>query len=202
MLLIGCKPKSKSALDIKTDSTSNTSNKGLKMPDIGDLKKNNGWSKAFLSKNLSDCITRASNRMSASQAYTYCDCMMSKIEQKYPDEHDADTKFTQEELVPIDAACLPADLNQNNTNNNQTKNNSDNNTQNNSNYNKAWSTSDQQEFMDNCTPGASKSLGTTAATDYCSCMLQKLMQEYPNSADAGNVSKTHMSALASDCLRK
>ena len=119
MVLIGCKPKSKSSLEIKTDSSK--SNNGLKMPDVGDLKinpsKSSGWSKAFMSKNLSDCITKASNRMSASQAYTYCDCMMDKIQQKYPNENDAETKFTKEELVPIDAACLPSDLNQNNFNN-------------------------------------------------------------------------------------
>src|ERR1035437_6749795 len=190
MVLIGCKPKSKSLFETKTDSSK--SNNGFKMPDVGDLKNNTNsastWSKACLSKNLSDCITRASNRLSASQAYTYSDCMLDKIQQKYPNENDAETKFTKEELVPIDAACLPADVNKNNSNDNQTNNNN----QNNSNYSRQWSTSEQNEFLDGCTPGASKSLGD-GANVYCNCMLQKLMKEYPNLQDAGNASKTHMS---------
>jgi len=207
MVLIGCKPRTKSSLELKTTDSSKTTTKGLTMPDVGDLKNNTSnnnnntnsastWSKAFLSKNLSDCITRASNRLSASQAYTYCDCMMDKIQQKYPNENDAETKFTKEELVPIDAACLPADVNQNNSNDNQTNNNN----QNNSNYSRQWSTSDQREFMNNCVPGASKTLGNTGATDYCSCVMNKIMAEYPDSKDARNIPKDHMTSLANDCL--
>ena len=218
MFLGGCKPKSKSSLEIKT-SDSSKSNNGLKMPDIGNLKNNSNnsnnpnnhnnnnnnnnnnsnnlssgsWSKAYRDKFIQGCVSKASEKVSESEAYSYCNCMAVKVEAKYPNENEVDAKLTSTDIESMRNGCLPNSNQSNPSYNQPNNNNSNNNTA-------AWSVSDQREFMDNCTPGASKTLGTSAATDYCDCMMRKLMQEYPNSKDVGNVSKTHMSALANDCL--
>jgi hypothetical protein len=207
MLLAGCKPKSKNSLTTKTDSTSN---KGMNMPDIGDLKKDNNttntmttssnWSKTYRDKFLQGCITKASEKVSAAEAFSYCNCMTDKVEAKYPNENEVDAKLTSADIESMRVGC-----NSNTSSNDQNNNNSSNNSNsNNSNTytSGAWSASDQKEFMDNCTPGASKTLGNSGAFSYCDCMLKKLMYEYPNSADVGNVSKSHMTELANDCLRK
>lgn len=211
IIFAGCKPKS--TTEIKTNDSTNTSNKGLKMPDIGDLKKNSnnsnpnnsnnsGWSKNYRDKFVQGCITKASEQVSESQASSYCNCMVVKVEAKYPNENDVDAKLTAADIESMRSGCT-TNSTQSNPNNPNQPNNYNNPNQPNqpNNYNsQSWSLSDQREFMDNCTPGASKTLGTNAANNYCDCMLKKLMQEYPNSKDVGNVSKTHMSSLASDCL--
>lgn len=199
MILIGCKPKTKSSLEINTDSSK--SNNGLNMPDLGDLKNNSSsgssnWSKEYRNKFLQGCIGKASEKVSAAEAFSYCNCMTEKVEAKYPDEKVVDASLTSADIDAMKVGCVSSNTTQSNPSYTQPNNNSNN-------YNSAnWSASDQREFMDNCTPGASKSLGTTAATNYCDCVMRKLMQAYPNSADVGNVSKSEMSALAQDCIRR
>lgn len=205
MILAGCKPKSKSTMEFKTNDSSK-SNNGLTMPDIGDIKNNSNpnnsnssgssnWSKEYRNKFLQGCISKASEKVSAAEAFSYCNCMTEKVEAKYPNEKEVDASLTSADIESMRQGCV--------SNSNSTQSNPSYNQQNNSNNStQSWSVSDQREFMDNCTPGASKSMGSAAAYNYCDCMLKKLMQEYPNSADVGNVSKSHMSELASDCLRK
>jgi len=62
-----------------------------------------------------------------------------------------------------------------------------------------WSAADQKKFMDNCTPGAIQSLNEKEGTDYCDCVMKKLMQEYPNSIDVAKASQSQMSQWAADC---
>jgi hypothetical protein len=208
LLLGGCKPKSQSSLEIKTDSSK--SNNGFKMPDLGDIKNNpntpnnqnnsnnynnsnnSGWSKTYRDKSVQDCVTKASEKMSESEAFSYCNCMVAKVEAKYPNENNVESRLTSSDIESMKNGCL--------SNSNQTNPSNDNSNKSN-NYNSgSWSMADQREFMDNCTPGASKSLGTSVATDYCDCMMKKLMREYPNSKDVGDVSSAHMSELANGCL--
>lgn len=194
MVLIGCKPKSKSSLEIKSDSTK--SNNGFTMPDVGDLKNNSNssgsWSQAYRSKFVQDCITKASESVGQADATSYCNCMVVKVEAKYPNENLVDASLTSADITTMRVGCAPNTSTQSNQSN-QSYNNSG---------GGSWSMTDQREFMANCTPGASTSLGTSGANDYCDCMLKKLMQAYPNSADVGNVSKEQMSTLAQDCIRR
>jgi len=216
IFLAGCKPKSQSSLQIKTDST-NSSNKGLKMPDIGDLKNNSNnsnnpnnynnsnnsnsgsWSKTYRDKFIEGCVTKASEKVSQSEAYSYCSCMATKVEAKYPNENTVDNSLTSADIETMRTGCLPNTSTQNNPSYDQSNNSNNSNNYHNT---SSWSVADQNEFMDNCTPGASKTLGASGGNSYCDCMLKKLMSEYPNSKDVGNVSKEHMSALASQCLGK
>ncbi|MDB5199856.1 MAG: hypothetical protein JWO92_1819 [Chitinophagaceae bacterium] len=154
-----------------------------------DNKSSDSWSKEYRSKFIQDCIDKASEKLSASKAFSYCNCITEKVEMKYPDENNV--KVSNEEIAGIKSACLVSGSAANNQSDQS----------NNSNL-QGWSLSDRQEFMDNCPSTAIKTLGTIGANDYCDCMLKKLMQEYPDSKDVGNVSKTHISALAFDCLRR
>ena len=192
LVLNGCKPKSKSSLEFKTDTT--TSSKGTNMPDVGDLKTtplntmssgSSNWSMEYRDKFIRDCISKASEKVSNADATSYCNCMTEKVEVKYPNEKEVDARLTSADIESMRPGCAVTNPTQPNTSNSSGN----------------WSAFDQKEFMDNCTPGASKTLGT-GATDYCDCMLKKLMNEYPNSQDVGNVSQAHMKELATDCLKK
>lgn len=191
MSVVGCKPKSKSTLEVKTDSSA--SNKGNNMPDIGDLKNNttttvSNWSKEYRNKFLQGCISKASEKVSAADAFSYCNCMTEKVEAKYPVETEVDAKLTEADIESMRVGCNTNATSQTNPDQVNTSG--------------GWSAAEQKEFMDICTPGAAKSMGTGTAADYCDCMLKKLMQEYPNSGEVDKVSKSHMTELAKDCLKK
>ena len=197
VMLAGCKPKAKTTFTTNTDTSKN---KGINMPDIGDIKNNSttttssgNWSKTYRDKFLQGCITKASEKVSASEAFSYCNCMTDKVEAKYPNEMEVDAKLTSADIESMRTGC----------NSSTTQSNpGDQTTNNNNTYTSNWSAADQKEFLDNCVPGASRTLGSNEAYNYCDCMMRKLMQEYPNSSTVGNVSKEHMSALAQECLRK
>lgn len=50
--------------------------------------------------------------------------------------------------------------------------------------NRPWTDSDKQNFMGGCMNGALKDMDPEKAKAYCSCMLEKVQQRYPNAADA------------------
>jgi hypothetical protein len=158
---------------------------------IGDIKNNKSnsrsWSKEYRTNFLQDCIDKASETVNASEAFKYCNCMTEKVEAKYPDETEADGKISAKEIQTLKAECLS--MNSKESNQAEQTNNLI-----------GWSVADQKEFMDGCTPTVNKTLGTTAASDYCDCLLKKLIQEYPDSKSVDRASKIHLSALASDCL--
>jgi hypothetical protein len=192
----GCKQGTNSTTDSKTDS-SKTSAKGLNMPDVGDLGTGNNstlgtggsWSKEYRNKFVQGCIGKASEQISAAEAFSYCNCMAEKVEAKYPSQAQVDESLTDSDIESMKPGCLTSSSTQSNTNNNQ------------SNDNKAWPAADQQIFMDNCVPGASKSLGSGTATTYCTCIMNKLMAESPNPQQVDKISRERMSVLAKDCLR-
>ncbi len=62
-----------------------------------------------------------------------------------------------------------------------------------------WSDDEQKAFMDNCTPGASENPGIDAEK-YCSCMLEKIMDEYPKAVDADKMTMEEMTDMAKDCM--
>lgn len=58
-----------------------------------------------------------------------------------------------------------------------------------------WSGSTKRRFHEACTEEAIKWAGSTQRADsYCECVLQKMMQKYPNEEDAF----AHMGELAQD----
>ncbi|MDQ6757411.1 MAG: hypothetical protein M3004_10800 [Bacteroidota bacterium] len=143
------------------------------------------WSKTYRNKFLSNCINKVAQKMKAADAFNFCRCITEKEEEKFPDEHDADIKFTEADLKD---GCTTADANTLSDNQSRkTSNKSE------------WSATDQKEFMDNCVPHVSEGLGANAA-GYCNCILNKIMIEYPDPKDAGSIPKNKINLLATDCF--
>ncbi len=188
--MFSCKPKN-STKSTTTDST----NKTLNLPDLNKIAPNNNnssnnngsgsWSTEYRSKFLSGCISKASESATLAVATSYCECMTVKVEAKYPNETEVEAKLTSADIDNMKGGCNTSNQSQNNNQSN----------------NSVWSSPDQKEFMDNCVPGASSSLGQAKANTYCDCMLTKIMQEYPNSQNAANMPKSRMTQLANDCLK-
>ena len=189
LAVFSCKPKN-STKSTSTDST--TLNKNLTLPDLNKLSPNNNnnnntssgsWSQDYRSKFLSGCISKASESVTLAAATSYCECMAAKVELKYPVETEVDSKLTSADIDVMKVGCNASSQSQNNNQSNSG----------------SWSYAVQKQFMDDCIPAASSSLGQVKATTYCDCMMTKLMQEYPNSEDAVNMPKNRMSQLATEC---
>lgn len=170
IILPGCKTKS----NVRGDNNANSSG---------------SWSKQYRNNFIQDCIDKASENISASQAFKDCNCMTEKVEAKYPNETNVDEKLSNEEIQAMKTECLNSSTTQTNKSDQ-------------SNKSAGWSIYDQQEFIDNCMPTVNKTLGTRGANDYCDCMLKKLIQDYPDSKNVDKASKTYLNAIASDCLRR
>jgi len=57
-----------------------------------------------------------------------------------------------------------------------------------------WADAEIKDYMDNCvTPGV-------ATKDYCSCMLEKIMDKYPNPEDAAAIDMEWVMSEVEDCL--
>ena len=145
------------------------------------------WSKKFRDKLTQECITKVSQKLSATEAFRYCNCLTEKVEAKYPDEDEVQSNLSQADIESMKPDCLALTSVQND----RSAANS-----------QGWTAEDQREWMNNCTPDAGKTLGAAAANNYCDCMMRKLIKEYPDPKDIGSVSQTHLNALASDCLGK
>ena len=152
------------------------------------------WSKDFSAKFISDCVTSATGELGSQQAQTYCSCMADKISKKYPDENDAKNKMTKEDVENLKGGCLG-----NQSNNNQNNNQNNNNNNNNQNQ-KQWSNDDQSAFLGGCVSSGIKTMDAGTATQLCDCLLQKLMQEYPNRAAANSISQEHSAELETQCM--
>ena len=127
--------------------------------------------------------------------------MTDKVERKYPNENTVNSSVTDADIQSMRVGCLPSDFNQNQDQSTTTTQPDNNGYQSNRNQaSAAWSSAQQKEFMDNCVPKAAESMGQQRATDYCQCMMDKIMIDYPVANDAANMSKERMTELARQCL--
>jgi hypothetical protein len=185
MLLSGCKPKSqsKNAFDMPDVTT-------LKNKNNNNIESSGHWTQSYrddMSNSLRGYARK--NGIPATQIDDFTNCVINSLEIKFPGENvDKESAEAQSILQNC----------QKNFSNDQSNSNTNSYNNNNS---QVWSTADQQEFLDNCTPGASKSLGSRAGSDYCNCVMKKLMQEYPDSKDVSKASQQHISELAADCKK-
>lgn len=67
-------------------------------------------------------------------------------------------------------------------------------------YASGWSSSEKETFMSTCVDKAKAGMGEAGAKNYCSCMLGKIEEIYPNAADAGKLDQAKMTDLAKECL--
>ena len=183
VLLAGCRSKPKYSFEITNDSS-----KQGKGTDTGvNSPVGVSWSKKFRDKFTQECITKVSESVSEAEALRYCSCLTEKVEAKYPDEDEVQSSLSQEDIESMKPDCLALTSVQNSGSAVNSK---------------GWSAQDQRDWMNNCVPGADKALGTSAANNYCDCMMRKLMKDYPDAKDIGSVSQSHLNALASGCLGK
>ena len=153
------------------------------------FKNNNSatsWSKNFKKAFITDCITKASEKVDASKAFSYCDCLTDKVELKFPDENEVSEKFTNVDEENINEDCpgvkgmksIVAVKSVLTTN---------------------WSSQDKEQFTKECILNVKKNLGASAG-EYCSCMLSKIITVHPDVKDVENVTKNQITVLAVDCL--
>jgi hypothetical protein len=62
-----------------------------------------------------------------------------------------------------------------------------------------WPENEKEAFMTECTSNADSQPGIDAE-DYCSCMLDKVMKEYPTPEDALKIDMEWMMEKAQECL--
>ena len=169
------------------------------------------WSKDYTAKFMSDCVGSASNELGKEKAQSYCACMADKISKKYPNENDAE-KMTKEDVENLKGGCLTNQTNNNPNQNNPYQNNPNQNNpnqnnpnQNNPNQNnpnqKQWSNDDQSTFLQTCISSAMKRMDGGSATQLCDCIMQKLMQKFPNREAANNAyTQEYDTQLEKECM--
>ena len=65
---------------------------------------------------------------------------------------------------------------------------------------RTWSEKDKSEFVSGCISGAKTDLGEDKAKQYCQCMLQRIMDKYPNANDARYLQyDTSISRIGREC---
>jgi hypothetical protein len=66
-----------------------------------------------------------------------------------------------------------------------------------------WSSAEKKVFINTCVSKAQSSAQMTSAqaTDYCSCMADKVEKKYPNAATADKMSVEEITEMAKACLK-
>jgi len=66
-----------------------------------------------------------------------------------------------------------------------------------------WTEKDKSEFLAGCLKNAVKNIGEQKAKPYCNCLLQRVIERYPNARDAPYIKyDTAIVRLAEDCLKQ
>lgn len=189
-VFLSCKQK-KSTNDATTNDPSGTSSSKTDLNSEGKSGTGN-WSKKDSDDFVDECVKKASERLSTGDALTYCRCMQNKVETKYPNVQNA-AGISNSEMGSFKDDCLRE--------NNISLGGSSGTDDKLNNTSSSWTSTDIKEFKDNCIPNLVASMGTAKASDYCDCMLQKIMVESPDSKDADQIGKARMTEWAKDCLK-
>jgi hypothetical protein len=66
-----------------------------------------------------------------------------------------------------------------------------------------WTDKDKSDFYSGCLSSAQKNSDITNPKTYCNCLLQKVVEKYPNANDAKYIRyDTTVKQLAKDCLKQ
>lgn len=66
--------------------------------------------------------------------------------------------------------------------------------------NNDWSQEEKNAFMQNCIKNASQNLDVDSANNYCSCMLEKIIEEYPTPEEATLLTTDKVKQMTKTCL--
>ncbi len=167
-------------------NTNNNGNGGGVLGGVNNNNNNNNiggtgaWSKADEDKWMNICATNPNNR-------ELCSCVLQKLEKKYASYDEMNTKGTSEEGQQLGLQCKE-ELNGNGFNNT-------------GGIGGAWSTDDEQKFMNTCLQNAINSgADRQTSTDHCNCTLKKIEAKY-HSYDEANTKMTpqEVSAMEQEC---
>lgn len=122
------------------------------------------WSYKDRTDFILSCAEAANASMSLDSAKFYCYCMLGKMEIKFPDPAQALT-VTEADLEKPEWKKMVRDcIGQN------------------------WSNEYRNGFMSSCVESAKPNLSEEDARSYCECMMFKIENKLPNSADADKIS--------------
>ncbi len=122
------------------------------------------WSYKDRTDFIRSCTETAQASISLDSAKFYCYCMLGKMEKKFPEPEKALT-VTEEEMNSPEWKKMARDcIGQN------------------------WSNEYRNGFMYSCIESAKPNIGEEDARSYCECMMFKIENKLPNSADADKIS--------------
>lgn len=140
----------------------------------------NNWGTKDRIDFIEECIKSASESMSLDSATSYCNCMLPKVEARYPRVEDAG-KLTAKVLATPEWQKLINECLQ------------------------SWTSRDRNDFIRECIGTAKESLSEEKATFYCNCMLVKVEAKYPTVSEAGKITETDLESpefqkMIADCM--
>lgn len=140
----------------------------------------NNWTNTDRTDFIRECIKSASVNMSLDSAKSYCNCMLPKVETKYPKIEDAG-KLNADILASPEWQKMINDCMQ------------------------SWTSKDKNDFIRECIATATESLGAEKASFYCNCMQIKVEVKYPTVGEAGKITETDLQSaefqkMITDCM--
>jgi len=129
------------------------------------------WPKAERMAFMSNCVKEAEGAMGEDMATEYCFCMLGKVTEVYPKPEDA-LDMDMDQIKTMASDCFNLE---------------------------GWDEEYQDAFLSSCINSAVKNTSEEIATDFCSCMLVKLMLMYPDPEDTEDLSDEDISAISEGC---
>ncbi len=158
---------------------------GNKDDNKDDFKTTSNWSAADISSFNAQCLTTVNNNEEV--AKDFCPCLLEKFQAKYSSLAEMDRNGTEEEGKKAGEECMTA-----------IKGIDDN-----SHTASSWSVSDESQWMKACTTPLIKSLGEERATNYCSCVMDRLKELYSSYDEANTKGTKQMGEeLGKKCLKE
>jgi hypothetical protein len=147
---------------------------------------NTGWAENDKNRFLKGCIASFDENQSE-LANKICPCVLEKMEKEFASYSEADTKEGETASTRIALQCKDEIVG--NSDNNNTVSN--------------WSRSDENQWMKACTTPLIESLGEEKATNYCSCVLDKMKEMYSSFEEANRKGTTETGTeLGKKCVKE
>ena len=151
------------------------------------------WSSNDEEKWMHQCADPLVGQLGEEVADNYCKCILVKLEKKYANFDQMNTRGTLEEGKAMGKECegeITGAKKQGEENNGGILGGMS-----------GWSNEDRQRYMNECVPSAVNT-GTDEQTaqTYCDCTLKKLEKKYKNYAEAQrNMTQDEISAIQQQC---
>lgn len=135
------------------------------------------WSDAGKNAFLEKCFTGGKKEMGNIISWNYCSCMLDKLMSDFKDEQAA-LKVSEKWMTKNAKKCLKAAKS----------------------VKGKWSMEQQTAFVKSCANSVGTDLGIDAE-GYCTCMLEKTMEKYPDVNDAAKMDQEWLKKEAKRCVQ-